>query len=333
MKVFSVSKNEDGMRLDKLIERLLPQAEPGFKYKMLRKKNIVLNGKRATGSERVAIGDEVKLFLSDETIDRFTGSSAWAGADKSEKKDNESDLSVKCKFRIEDNIIFEDDEVILVNKPVGILTQKACPEDVSLNEYLIDYLLRTHKLEPSEMVTFKPSVCNRLDRNTSGIVCCGVGIKGLRKLSEMFRDRTVRKYYLTIVKGKLEKSNPKRAWLIKDEKTNKVTVSEREQAGAEMIETAWRPLKYVDDCTLAEVELFTGKSHQIRAHLAYIGHPVAGDTKYGDSSFNAVLRKMYGIKSQLLTAYRIVFPTDDVLTGVSGKEFTVNPPKDFFINV
>ncbi len=319
MQSFNVGKNEDGMRLDKLIERILPQAGKGFAYKMLRKKNIVLNGKKAEGNERLSAGDEVKFFLSDETYTAMGGK--ISGNEASKPSDEGTRPGAKTEFDFEENIIYVDADVLLVNKPEGILSQKAGQEDVSLNEYLLEYAVKKHGLDLRAPATFRPSVCNRLDRNTSGIVCCGLSMKGLRALSEMFRDRTVHKYYLALCKGEIIVPEHKKAYLIKDEKTNKVTVSDRPAEGAELIETAWRPLKYRNGCTLVEVELFTGKSHQIRAQLAHEKHPIAGDAKYGDTAFNRAMRDRYKVRSQMLAAYRIVFPKTEVLPGISGREF------------
>ncbi len=335
MQCFTVGKNEDGMRLDKLIERVLPQAGKGFAYKMLRKKNIVLNGKKAEGSERLSEGDEVKFFLSDETYTAMGGKiaqDARAAAVPGASSDNAHGVitasptagvrsGAKPEFDFESNIIYEDADVLLINKPEGILSQKSVPEDVSLNEYLLEYAVKKRGLDLNAPATFRPSVCNRLDRNTSGIVCCGLSMKGLRTLSEMFRDRTVHKYYLAICKGEIIVPEHKKAYLIKDEKTNKVTVSDKPAEGAEMIETAWKPLKYRGGCTLVEVELFTGKSHQIRAQLAHEKHPIAGDAKYGDTAFNRAMRDKYKVRSQMLAAYRIVFPKTEALPGISGREF------------
>ena len=330
MQSFKAGSNEDGMRLDKLIERILPQAGKGFAYKMLRKKNIVLNGKKAEGNERLSEGDEVRFFLSDDTYKAMGGviagengsmpaASAPSGAAKTEATVKKAASGKEFSFI--DNIIYEDPDVILVNKPEGILSQKAESGDISLNEYLLEYISEKTGADFNGPATFRPSVCNRLDRNTSGIVCCGVSMKGLRALSEMFRNRTVHKYYLALCKGEIIVPEHKKAYLIKDEKTNKVTVSDRPAEGAELIETAWKPLKYKNGCTLVEVELFTGKSHQIRAQLAHEKHPIAGDAKYGDTAFNRAMRDRYKVRSQMLAAYRIVFPKTEVFPGISGREF------------
>ena len=323
MQSFTAGKNEDGMRLDKLIDRILPQAGKGFAYKMLRKKNIVLNGKKAEGNERLSVGDEIKFFISDETYTAMGGVIAAAGVNGDAASGNAAvtDRTGNGGFDFAANIIYADSDVILVNKPEGILSQKAGQDDISLNEYLLEYAVQQYGLDLNAPATFRPSVCNRLDRNTSGIVCCGVSLKGLRALSQMFRDRTVHKYYLALCKGEILVPEHKKAYLVKNEATNKVTVSDKPAEGAELIETAWRPLKYRNGCTLAEVELFTGKSHQIRAQLAHEGHPIAGDNKYGDAAFNRAMRDRYKVRSQMLAAYRIVFPKTEVLPGISGREF------------
>lgn len=337
MREFTVGRNEDGMRVDRLVDRILPAADKGFKFKMFRKKNIVLNGKKIEGAERVSEGDSLKFFLSDETYDKFAGdagahgAAGTAGVAGAEGAAGALDAAL-TGFDFASHIIFEDADVILVNKPEGILTQKAVNTDISLNEYLIDYLMSSGRLSKEQLATFRPSVCNRLDRNTSGIVCCGVSMRGLRMLSQMFKDRTVHKYYLTIVKGVMQKGAHQKAFLLKDEKTNKVTLLKDMQEGAEPIETAWRPLKSDGTSTLLEVRLYTGKSHQIRAHLAANGYPVAGDNKYGDIMFNRALRDDYKVKSQVLCAYRIVFPECAELPGISGREFRAELPKGFYIH-
>lgn len=341
MKTFTAGKNEDGMRIDNLALRLLPGAGFGFVCKMIRKKNIVVNDKRVDVSDRVRAGDCIQLYLADDTLAKFgfpvTGE---AGAAAKSKASVKKSVDTNTKFDFAANIIYEDEDVILVNKPAGILTQKAEESDVSLNEYLIDYLMTNKGLTGEQMATFRPSVCNRLDRNTSGIVCCGVSMKGLRELAKMFRDRTIHKYYLAICRGRTESSNRCKAYLVKDEKTNKVTVYDNafELPGelkdkAEIIETAWRMIKYDEarNCSLVEVELFTGKSHQIRAHLASKGHPIAGDSKYGNQRWNREIRDNYKVKSQLLTAYRVVFPINTGLPDVSGREFRIKAGEEFFI--
>lgn len=312
MQQIQVKANEAGQRLDKLLGKYLSEAPKSFLYKMLRKKNITLNGKKATGNEKLCVGDEVKLFLSDDTIAKFS------------KKE-----SFTCTKEALD-ILYEDEHILLINKPVGMLSQKANDQDVSAVEHVISYLISTGQLTTEELATFRPSVCNRLDRNTSGILAAGKSLIGLQELSRMFKDRSLEKYYLTIVTGRVEESSVIKGYLSKDDKTNKVTILENPKGDASMIETRYRPIKIGEHCTLLEVHLITGKTHQIRAHLSSIGHPIYGDFKYGDGRLNASLKERYGLKHQLLHSYRVVFPklTGD-LASVSEKEFQAPLPKQF----
>ena len=316
MRMLTVSKNEAGQRLDKLLAKYLNLAGKGFLYKMMRKKNITLNGKKCDGTEKLCEGDEIRLFLAEETIDKFC------------------EVKVQKVKKTKLDIIYEDEHVILINKPSGMLSQKAKESDESLVEYLIDYLLDSGSLTKTQLQSFRPSICNRLDRNTSGIVIAGKSLPGLQIMSEAIKDRTIGKYYLCVVKGVLRDSMEIRGWLRKEEKSNRVTIyPETEQhlpKDALPIRTKYRPLKTNGNYTLLEVKLITGRSHQIRAHLASIGHPIAGDYKYGDSRVNEEVKKAYGVHSQLLHAWRLVMPEHlkEPLNGLSGREFTAEPPKE-----
>lgn len=314
MQKITVTPNEAGQRLDKLLAKHLSCAPKSFFYKMLRKKNIKLNGKKAEGSEKLNIGDEITLFLSDETIEKFSS----AG----QKQDNPG-LKKAMNTRIQLDIVYEDEHVLFLNKPAGMLSQKAAFQDISLNEYMTAYLVKSGALKEEELAHFRPSVCNRLDRNTSGLVACGKTLPGLQGLSEMFRERTMKKYYLTLVKGKITKPQYIKGYLWKDEKKNKVTVwEERPETGSkediQPIETGYRPLASNGELTLLEVHLITGRTHQIRAHLASQGHPVAGDNKYGDRRLNERLSKNYKLSAQFLHAWRMEFPVcEGALAGLS----------------
>ena len=212
MKEIIITSQEEGQRLDRLLQRYLSNASSGFLYKMLRKKNITLNGRKADGTEKLVQGDTIRLFFADETLRKFTGQ-------KEEVRYPETNL----------DIVYEDDHILLINKPAGMLSQKAEPTDVSLNEYAIGYLLHTGAVTPESLAVVKPSVCNRLDRNTSGIVAVGKSSAGLRELSAMFRDRTVHKFYLTLVIGRIDREAVIDGVLFKDEKTNMVTVKKMEE--------------------------------------------------------------------------------------------------------
>ena len=306
MQQLTIGKNQAGQRLDKFLKKAFPNAGTGFLYKMLRKKNITLNGKKAEGKEILAQGDEIKCFFSEETFASLSGT---------ENRETTSDYRKAYRSLKDISVLYEDEDILLLNKPAGVLTQKAKPEDLSLNEWLIGHLLATDGITEADLATFHPSVCNRLDRNTSGIVAAGKTLQALQGLSEMFRDRTLKKYYLCLVKGQVKENQRIHGYLVKNEKTNKVTVSQKKPAEqtkdgkeASAIHTEYKVLARNRETTLLEVHLITGKTHQIRAHLASIGHPIAGDYKYGNRSFNDALKKEYGLRSQLLHAYRLEFP-------------------------
>ncbi len=319
MQEICVTENEAGQRLDKLLAKFMKEAPKSFLYKMLRKKNITLNGKRASGSEKLLRGDVVKLFLSEETIERFSGSAG--------KKIPEAVGEEVSEHAEKLDILYEDSHILLLNKPVGMLSQRAKEQDISAVEYLIQYLLDTDQLTRQELKTFHPSVCNRLDRNTSGILAAGKSLAGLQEMSRFFKERSIGKYYLCLVHGKVNKPELIKGYLYKDEKTNHARISQTEKPGSARIETEYRPVASSGDCTLLEVHLLTGKPHQIRAHLASKGYPVLGDYKYGIRRINDAYQKKYGLKSQLLHAWRLRMPeTEGTLAYLSGKEFTAPLP-------
>lgn len=313
MKEYIIRENEAGQRLDKYLGKLLREAPKSFFYKMLRKKNITLNGKKAQGGEKLKSGDTVRLFLGDETFEKLQGKETVGRAYQK--------LS----------ILYEDQDVILINKPAGMLSQPAKKQDgPSLVEYLTGYLLASGSLTEEELLTFRPSVCNRLDRNTSGIVAAGKTLAGLQMLSELFHDRTMHKFYLCLVKGQVKTEKYIKGYLHKDNACNKVEITQEEREGAVPIETEYVPLGSNQEMTLLLVRLITGRTHQIRAHLAYEGHPVLGDSKYGDSGFNRRYGERCRLNSQLLHAYRMEFPTlEGRFSGLSGKKVTAPVPAKF----
>lgn len=314
MKEIVITDREAGQRLDKYLQKYLPQAPKSFFYKMMRKKNITWNGKRAEGGEKLKSGDTIRLFLAQETIEKFSG-------------EGKEQVPVKLPEKYFPEIVYEDDQTVIFNKPVGLLSQKARPQDISLVEYLIAHMLENGSITQEELKSFHPSVCNRLDRNTSGLVLAGKTVKGLQQLSGMLKERTMEKYYLTLVAGVLEKPEKICGYLVKDEKTNQVRVSRKPLKDGALIETAYVPLGNNGKATLLKVELITGRSHQIRSHLASIGHPVTGDTKYGNTAVNSYYRKRYGLTSQLLHAWQICFPEDcGSLAQLSGKQIRAKLP-------
>ena len=314
MRELNIGTNEAGQRFDKYLSKYLKDAPKSFIYKMLRKKNITRNGKKADGSEKLSEGDIIKMFMSDETIDKFMGV-------------NEN---VLLKTQVNLDVVYEDSNIIIVNKPVGMLSQKAEKNDVSLNEYIIEYLYGKKKVTDESLRTFRPSVCNRLDRNTSGLVLAGCSLTGTQTLSKMLKDRTIDKYYYCIVDGVMTDKKKVSGYLKKDEKTNKVTVTAEKKEGSSYIETYYEPVKNNGKLTLLRIKLITGKPHQIRAHLAWTGHPIAGDYKYGNKKLNQYVKNGYGCNSQLLHAGEVTFP---VLSGemknLSGMCIKADVPETF----
>lgn len=315
MRELKIAENESGQRLDKFLGKFMKEAPKSFLYKMLRKKNITLNGKKATGQEKLNTGDSVKLFLSEETIEKFS--------------ERES-FSVPVKETEKLDILYEDRNVLLMNKPVGMLSQKAKETDVSAVEHLLGYLLHSGQIRQEDLKTFHPSVCNRLDRNTSGILAAGKSLVGLQELSRLFKERSLAKYYLCPVIGTVKFPESVKGYLHKDEKSNRVRILKSEIQGSSYIETAYRPLAFGENITLLEVHLITGKTHQIRSHLAYIGHPIIGDYKYGNRQVNERYRREYGLTHQLLHAYRLEMPKlEGPLANLSEKIFSAEPPELF----
>mgnify|MGYP000793429818 FL=1 len=294
MKEINIDEKLAGQKMMRCLERYLSNAPKSFLYKMLRKKNITLNNSKATGDEKLKCGDIIKIFFSDETFEKFSA-------------DNNRTVNDDYYNRIYRplDIIYENSDVIFINKPSGMLSQKAKPEDVSLVEYLIAHLIHKGDLNAGDLASFKPGICNRLDRNTSGIVAAGKTTKGLQQLSEAFKQRTLGKYYLCIVKGNVDKRALIKGYLYKDNKTNKVTISRTETKDSLPIETEYIPVCSNGNVTLLKIHLLTGRSHQIRAHLASIGHPLIGDYKYGQKSVNDTFNRQYKVKDQMLHSYEL----------------------------
>ncbi len=289
MQEIIVSANEAGQRFDKLLAKYLNEAPKSFIYKMLRKKNIVLNGKKATGNEKLAVGDSVKIFLADDTIAKFSKQEI-----------------VRTEARLD--IIYEDSNVLMINKPVGMLSQKADAKDTSVVEHVISYLLDNGQITEEELRSFKPSICNRLDRNTSGLIIAGKSLIGLQVMGVLFKERTLKKYYRCLVHGNIKEKKYIKGYLTKDENTNKVSILQSKEADSLPIETEYEPLWSNGRCTLLEVHLITGRTHQIRAHLASEGHAIIGDYKYGNRKINDEYKNKYKLESQLLHAYRVEMP-------------------------
>lgn len=365
MREINVSTNEAGQRLDKLLRKYLKNANASFIYKMLRKKNIVLNDKKAEGKEILNLGDSVKMYFSEETFATMTGqysgstetkrtTSANASAQRAHPASgqtssagkssaqtrrgalsgNSTERREKRTFDVEEfrkHIIYEDENLLVLNKPSGWLSQSDASGLSSVNELCLRYLMATGALSEAQLQTFKPGIANRLDRNTSGLILFGKTLPALQALATLLRDRTMEKYYLAIVYGDIAHAQRIDGYLAKDERTNRVEIRTQPFPDAVEIHTAYEPLKRSADYTVLKVHLITGKTHQIRAHLRSIGHPIIGDPKYGRKDANAYYRSHGGVTSQLLHAWELHFPKtlDGPLRALAGQTITAAPPKEF----
>ncbi len=291
MKEIRIDKNESDQRMDRFLKKYLANATQGFIYKMLRKKNIKLNGNKANPESIIMEGDSIQLYLSDETIEKFKA------------------VKGEIKSKLIPNIIYEDDNIILINKPMGILSHGAGGDEFEDNivDSMVSYLIEKGDYVPRLEKTFTPSICNRLDRNTSGIIIGAKNYQSLKIVNEAIKNTFVRKFYITIVKGTITKDFKAEAFLSKDEDRNMVEVSRDDAEGLKRIETHVRVLKSGKEYSLLEIELITGRTHQIRGHLSSLGYPVIGDRKYGSPAINKKFKLEYDLENQWLHGYKIEF--------------------------
>ncbi|GMG95856.1 RluA family pseudouridine synthase [Tepidimicrobium xylanilyticum] len=313
MKELNISKNDSGQRIDRFLKKYLSKAPLSFIYKMIRKKNIKLNNSKTTPDTIIYEGDTIQLYLSDETIEKFM----------------EKDQMDKSSLRL--NIIYEDENIILINKPVGILSHSA-NKDYGNNivDGIVHYLYKKGEYCPRIEKTFTPAICNRLDRNTSGIIIGAKNYETLKLINQAIKDRNIERYYKTIVKGEIKKDGIMEGYLVKDAELNKVEVTLGKKEDSKKITTGIKVIAFSPPYTLLEVQLITGRTHQIRAHLASIGNPIIGDVKYGSKRTNEYFMKKYGLNCQLLHSNKIKFnEIGEPLSYLNDREFTAEPGKKF----
>ena len=327
MKEFIIGPNEAGQRLDKYIHKCWKDCPSSLLYKLLRKKSITVNGKKADASVHLNEGDLIRIFVSDDTFLKFNGQTAEQTYE--EKRMAETGITV----------LYRDRNIMLLNKPAGILSQKAEAADYSCADFCRDYCIREGILSLEELKTFKPGICSRLDRNTSGIMTAGISFRGLQEANALIYDHAIGKYYLAIVKGKMkEKKGMLFAAHRKNHEKNQAELKllerasdYRPEAGSHLIQTGYAVVAEGRDASLLLVKLVTGQTHQIRAHFAAIGHPLAGDMKYGDADWNRKLKE-YACSRQMLHAYKLVFPNIEqngaALKNLSGRTFYCPVPED-----
>lgn len=302
----TVTKNDAGQRLDKFLTKTYRNLPTSLLYKAVRKKDIRINGKRCEASSRLNEGDEVYLFLPDDALEIAPPTYEFMHASK------------------QLDIVYEDGHMMLLNKKAGLLVH---PDDREFADTLIfrvqRYLYEKGEYDPADEQSFAPALVNRIDRNTSGIVIAAKTAAALRILNEKLKEREIEKYYLCIVHGKMPKAEDTlEAYLEKNESQNRVYISDTQKQGARTIRTRYRVLEEKNGFSLLEIHLLTGRTHQIRAHLASIGHPLLGDGKYGTNALN----KGTGFNKQALCSYRLEFAfTSDAgeLNYLNGKEFTL----------
>lgn len=307
MKTVTVGKNDAGQRVDKFLTKTFPLLPVSMMYKYIRQKDIKLNGKRCQIADRICEGDVISVYAPDEFL---------------------APAASKYEFQYAGtklDIVYEDKNILLLNKPVGLLVH---PDENEYRDTLIfrvqRYLYEKGEYQPDCENSFVPALVNRIDRNTCGIVIAAKNAAALRILNEKLRKREIEKYYLCIVHGKMPKpEDTLHGYLEKNELQNRVYISEQQARGARTIATRYRVVKERDNVSLLEIELLTGRTHQIRAHLASIGHPLLGDGKYGTN----VLNKGTGFNKQALCSYRLKFAFEsdaEELQYLNGKEFKLD---------
>jgi len=302
----TITKNDAGQRLDKFLTKTYRNLPQSLLYKAIRKKDIRLNGKRCEANSRLQEGDSLYLFLPDDAL--AVAPPTYEFMHAARKLD----------------IVYEDDHVMLLNKKAGLLVH---PDDKEFADTLIfrvqRYLYEKGEYDPAAEQSFTPALVNRIDRNTSGIVIAAKTAAALRILNEKLKNREIEKYYLCIVHGKMPKqTDTLEGYLEKNEAQNRVYVSDTARQGARTIRTRYTVLEQRDDLSLLEIHLLTGRTHQIRAHMASIGHPLLGDGKYGTNALN----KGTGFHKQALCSYRLQFDFKSdagELNYLDGKEFVL----------
>ena len=312
MKNFIVQKGESGQTLEKYVKKAIPSLPLSYIEKLFRKKDIKINGHWQDKKAIVNTNDSISIYITDSDYDKFIN------GQKEIKSDN----------YIEQFIVYEDENILLVNKPRGMLVQKDKANGKALDDLVLSYLkYKGEYIEDNK--AFTPGPAHRLDRNTAGLVIFGKNIATLQYLMSIMQDKSrIEKKYLALVKGRIDKPGKVDVPLKKIENKSLVKVDSVANGAKEAI-TLYEPIKIINNMTLLSVQLLTGRTHQIRVHMAYIHHPVIGDNKYGDFLLNKEIEKKYGITNQILVANYLKFNNLDYpLDYLSGKTYQIEMPNN-----
>lgn len=315
MRIITINKNDAGQRLDKFLSKAVKGLPTSMMYKLIRTKKIKVNRKRTEQKYILVEGDEIQLFIKEEFFD-------------SPEKDMGALEIIVPKL----NILYEDENIMLLNKRPGVLVHEDSEAgENTLIMHVKAYLCQKGEYDPYTEQSFAPALCNRIDRNTGGIVIAAKNAEALRVMNEKIKNDELTKTYLCLVHGVPKKRSAElRGYLRKDSKNNTVEVRDNEFPGAKQIITRYRVLDSYGDSALLEVDLITGRTHQIRAHMAYIGHPLMGDGKYGVNRDE----RAKGYKYQALYAYKLYFKKTDnesVLSYLEGKTFALDTDEIWFL--
>jgi len=311
--VLKIKENDANKRLDNFLMKALSGMNKPLLYKYLRKKRIKVNNKKAEPSYKLFEGDEIELFIPSEFFDPAS------------KKDR---LTVKSPVL---NIVYEDENILLVNKAVGVSCHPdSVQKDNTLIDNILSHLIISGFYDPLDELSFVPALCNRIDRNTSGLVICAKNASSLRLVNECIKDRRIKKEYIALVHGTLtKKEGTLKHYLKKDSEKNTVFVYDSPKSGALTAISEYKVLKENGKISLVKILLKTGRTHQIRAQFSHIGHPLVGDGKYGKTSN----KLQYGFKYQALFAQSLVFEFDEKseLSYLNGRTFFAEPDEKFFV--